>query len=328
MDTRRVEAIRDGATFLDQRAAVLGLRFEGHDLISFLFHHLFADEAEIARDVVHPQEGVTLAGFRRFVEHFLDAGYTFVTPADVVCGLAPDGRYACVTFDDGYADNRRALDLLREYGVPATLFASANHVAEGRRFWWDAVYAERRRRGAGEAAIEAEIAALKGRRHDDIERHVTEQFGARALVPLEDLDRPLTPQELRALASDERVMLGNHTLDHAILTVLDRADAEVQLAGARRALEGMAHVPVRSVSYPNGDHDPSIVDLARALGHDSGMTTVRRKEPVATLAARRFELGRFQFERRTDLEAQMRAIRSGLHLADAIRRVRARRSAR
>ena len=58
------------------------------------------------------------------------------------------------------------------------------------------------------------------------------------------------------------------------------------------------------------------------------MTTVRRKDPVAELGKRRFELGRFQFERRTDLEDQMRAIRSGLHVADAIRRVRARRSGR
>ena len=88
MSTRLVEAVRDGATLLDQRAAVLGLQFEGHHLISFLFHHVFADEAEIARDVVHPQEAVTLAGLRHFVEHFLVAGYTFVTPGQAVAGLA------------------------------------------------------------------------------------------------------------------------------------------------------------------------------------------------------------------------------------------------
>ena len=49
---------------------------------------------------------------------------------------------------------------------------------------------------------------------------------------------------------------------------------------------------------------------------------------MAELDQRRFELGRFQFERRTDLEDQMRAIRSGLHIADAIRRLRARRGGR
>ena len=112
-----------------------------------------------------------------------------------------------MTFDDGYADNQRALEVLREFNVPVTLYASANHVEQGRRFWWDAVYRERRRQGAGGAAIEAEIAALKARRHDAIERHVTKEFGSRALVPVEDLDRPLTPEELRALAGDE----GSHS---------------------------------------------------------------------------------------------------------------------
>ena len=324
MQGRVTAAVRDGATYLDQRAAAIGLRFEGHHLVSFLFHHVFADEAELARGAVHPQEGITVDGFRRFIEYFLVAGYTFVALDDIVSGLPPGRRYACATFDDGYADNLRAVDVLRRYDVPATVFVSSNHVAETRRFWWDAVYCERRRRGASEPAIEAEIATLKTLHPAAIERHVLEQFGPGALTPREDVDRPLTGQELRALAGNRQVSLGNHTMDHVILTTVDRAQVESQLAGARRYLEDAAGGPVRAVAYPNGDYDRSIVDVARALGHTVGVTTVRRKESIGQLYERRYELGRFQFERRTDLVDQMRAIRSGLHLADGLRRLQRR----
>ncbi|MET0818060.1 MAG: polysaccharide deacetylase family protein, partial [Solirubrobacteraceae bacterium] len=176
----------------------------------------------------------------------------------------------------------------------------------------------------GDPAIQSEIARLKALRPDLIERYVLEQFGPGALIPREDLDRPLTPRELQRLAAERQIGLGNHTMDHVILTTVGRAEVESQLAGACRYLEDATGAPVRTVAYPNGDYDQQIVDVARGLGHTVGVTTLRRKELVAQMHQHRYELGRFQFERQTDLMAQMRAIRSGFHLADALRRVKGR----
>ena len=67
--------------------------------------------------------------------------------------------------------------MLEEYGVPAAIFVSTDHVSRGRRFWWDTVYVERRRRGAPPDAIEREIAALKGRSPGSIDADLVSEFG-------------------------------------------------------------------------------------------------------------------------------------------------------
>lgn len=52
-------------------------------------------------------------------------------------GAAPRGAVA-VTFDDGYADNLHcALPLLRQSGVPATVFISTGPLNHDQEFWWD-----------------------------------------------------------------------------------------------------------------------------------------------------------------------------------------------
>lgn len=64
---------------------------------------------------------------------------------DVVRGLDTGDLPAnavSVTFDDGYADNARvALPLLREFGVPATVFVATATLDTGIEFWWDRLQA-------------------------------------------------------------------------------------------------------------------------------------------------------------------------------------------
>ena len=70
--------------------AYLALFRERDALLTFLFHSLFRDEREIGLNLVDPLQRTTVAQFRRFVEYYLDHGYRFVTPADVLDGLEPE----------------------------------------------------------------------------------------------------------------------------------------------------------------------------------------------------------------------------------------------
>lgn len=303
-----------------ERADELAARVAPKDrpgLLIFLFHTLFASEAEADSDLVDPHERATCERLARLFLHFRQHGYRFVSASEIDRGLPPEGRFAHVTFDDGFANNLHLLDLLPREEVPVTVFPSVHHVREGRAFWWNVVYRERRRRGHG-AAVAPEVAKLRRLPAAEVDRHLVTEFGPRGREPAGDLDRPLTVEELRELASSPWIEIGNHALDHAALTSLSSTDAEAQVAGAQRWLGELLGEPPFFIAYPNGDADAGVIDLARRRGLRLGATVAPSRNELPT-AGGRMELGRFRivFDRRE--RHRMRAVRSSVQLAPAAR---------
>lgn len=320
--TRLKRALRRGVTALDENlVSRVGLALERPALVSFLFHGVFEDAGEIESGIVHPQEGFTATAVAQLIERFAGAGYRFISLETVADGLDQSGCYATLTFDDGYASNLRIVDVLREYDVPATIFVSTRYVETGKRYWWDAIYCERRKRGASDDAIAREIHFLEAQDPDSIEGYVVREFGGRATTPSGDLDRPLTPRELSELSENELVTIGNHTADHVVLTSVTPERARQQLVEAQGYLERVLGNPARTVSYPEGAYDSCVLSLARELGFSCGLTTSRRKDRLPLDAERLLELGRFQFESARDLGAQIRVVRSEVQLANTARRL-------
>jgi len=316
--------MREVAVLADRSLSHLGAQFERSSLIPFLFHTVFENDEEVEQDLVYPQEAITRDRLRELVEDFLGRGYRFVIAADVERDIPASDSCVWLTFDDGYANNLRMAEIVREYGIGATLFVATGYVESGRRFWWDTVHAERRKQGASLDRIEAEIQSLKRRELSDIDTYVAREFGADSDRPRSELDRPLTPEELRELVHAGGIEIGNHTVDHPILPMLSTEQIEGQLVGAQEYIRDVAGVTARSVSYPNGDYDGRVVDAARAAGLTVGVTTEQRKNRVPLPTSELLELGRFQLRRGTSVRAQSRMVRSELQIANAARRVRRR----
>jgi peptidoglycan/xylan/chitin deacetylase (PgdA/CDA1 family) len=77
------------------------------------------------------------ARFRRQLELMLAAGFRFVTLARLIEeeGAEPPPGFAVVTFDDGMRNNHSvALPILRELGIPATVFVTIDFIG-GRSPW-------------------------------------------------------------------------------------------------------------------------------------------------------------------------------------------------
>jgi peptidoglycan/xylan/chitin deacetylase (PgdA/CDA1 family) len=275
--------------------AYLKLFQERNALISFLFHSLFRNEAEIEQNLVDPLQRTTVAQFRQFIEYYLENGYRFVSPADVLAGLSPQGKYALISFDDGYFNNKLARPILEEYRVPAVFFISTNHVLENKCFWWDALYRERTKQGVSHRRIKAEAVAAKSLTSEQIESQLLARFGPDTLRPRGDIDRPFTPDELRDFAQSPQVHLGNHTANHAILTNYPSEQVRNQIATCQRALVEMTGIQPCAIAYPNGANNLDIVRACDEIGIKLGFTIRPEKVvlPVGHGADGMLRLGRF-----------------------------------
>lgn len=316
-------ALRRALDRLDEQLALAHLAAgpERPALLAFMFHVLFEDEAAMNRHEVDPQQRITVRVFEEFVAYFVAHGYTFVAPADVLRGLDPTGKYALLTFDDGYYNNRLALPILRRYGVPATFFISTHHVEAGQAFWWDVVYRHRQRQPLPPAAQLAEYEHLKQLRHPEVDQYLVNHFGPGVLAPVGDIDRPFTPVELQEFARAPEVILGNHTHHHAVLTNYTPAAAEHELAACQQALERLAGAPACAVAYPNGNASAAVRAAAVGAGLHLGATVQAGKNylPFDRHNVDVLLLNRFLLWGDQDVARQCALFRTDFHLKQQLR---------
>ena len=222
-----------------------------------------------------------------FVRHLeaLAREHPVVPLSELVEGLPrrrfEDGTVA-VTFDDGYEDNlSQALPIAAQMRnrLPLTVFVTVEPVLDGCRFWWDEI--------AGvepglRTRLHARLKGLPGRERRG-------RLSAMTSTWCSDSGRPMTPDELRDLASRPGVEIGAHTLSHPSLALLPAVEQKRELAEARTRLEELIVRPVTLLAYPfgkPGDVSDETLRLARSAGYRAAFTTVpRRLVPSSPLFA-------------------------------------------
>lgn len=290
-------------------------------LNAYLFHVLLEDEAELDLNLVQPQQRTTIAHLRSFIEEVLASGAQFVTAAEIGDGLDPAGQYAWLTFDDGYANNRRALPVLEEFGVPMTLFVSSAHVLEGRGYWNDTLHREMTARGKPLEEVEAAGRAFHDLTHHEIDERLRMVFGEQALKPRGELDRPLTAEELREIAAHPLVEIGNHTRHHAVLKNYTRGEALAELRGASDDLEAITGARPRAFAYPVGYFDSDTVELVRQAGIDVAVTVQRRRNRLPLRDHAGMTLGRHIVWARSPLRDQLASYAGRVSVYRTVRRI-------
>ena len=270
-------------------AALLAAGGRGRSLLVLIFHRVLPEH-----DPLLPDE----PDARRFTAEMELLGSCFdVLPlidavARLRAGTLP-ARAACVTFDDGYANNCDvARPILAAKGIPATVFVAPGFLDGGRMFN-DAVIETVRRApqrldlrplGMGDHAL-ADVASRRrlvdellrqlkylepGERGRRIQQ-IVEAAGAR--LPA---DLMMTRGQVRQLR-ESGIEIGAHTMDHPILTSVDDATARAQIVDSKRTLEEITGAPVVTFAYPNGkpnrDYDARHVAMAREAGFVTALTT-------------------------------------------------------
>lgn len=170
---------------------------------------------------------VTPAAFEQQVRSLLDRGFAPVTAEQALLG--EPGTFH-VTFDDCFRSIHGALELLRELGVPATVFVCSALADGGQRL---------------------AVPEMTGRADGCVDELVTFSW-----------------EELREWA-EEGVEIGSHTVTHPHLPRLDGHEAAEELVASRGRIEDVLGRPCRFVAYPYGESDARVRAAAQDAGYQA-----------------------------------------------------------
>ncbi|WP_234413954.1 polysaccharide deacetylase family protein [Ideonella sp. A 288] len=231
----------------------------------------------------------------------------------LAAGSLPE-RAACITFDDGYADNRtQALPILQRHGLPATFYIATGFL-DGGRMWNDTVIESVRRtrqskldlRPLGLDGLERFDMATTDLRRTAIEtiirriKHIRPVERLAHTESIAELAQAELPTDLMMSSAQVREMrqggmqIGVHTVSHPILATLSADEARREIADCRQTLETLLGERVAHFAYPNGkpgqDYIDDSVRIVRELGFDSAVCT---QWGAARQGTDRYQLPRF-----------------------------------
>jgi len=199
--------------------------------------------------------------------HWLKDHYRVIPLRELVTRLASGQSLrgtAALTFDDAYTGALTlAWPLLRELGLPATMFIVAEAPGRGTPFWWD-----------HPAIVKAEAPGARTRRLLRLggdQELIMNSEGAAKTTNLPATHLPAGWEALRSQAS-AGLDLGAHTLTHRTLTQLNAGDLQHELEESRETTAERIGIRPDSFSYPYGIWDAAVLRATRRAGYRAAVT--------------------------------------------------------
>ena len=216
----------------------------------------------------------------------------------------PGRQMAAITFDDGTrATFENVSPVLRQEGLPATLFVSTVHLCGGELLWFSYLNALCFEGRYQEVTVEGRQFRLvtleeKKRARNDLGAMAKQFQSPAAFVALVRTAYPLPPEmlheyagmtgdQLVAAGEGDLLEIGSHTVTHPFLTGLSPAEQTREISESKRVLAALTGRPVRYFAYPSGDYDGAVLTRVRDSGYEAAFATRPRKG-----SSGQFEIGR------------------------------------
>ncbi|MCP5346838.1 MAG: polysaccharide deacetylase family protein [Gammaproteobacteria bacterium] len=285
----------------------LGYSTLGRNCLSILIYHSVLD----APDFMRP--GVPTAEQFRWEMQLLRDNFNML-PLSQAIRLMREGRLppraACVTFDDGYADNLKvATPIMKQLDIPATFFIATGFL-DGGRMWNDTVIEGLRHcpdRHLDLSALNLPVYEVNtpadrvNTAYDIISKIKYLDEGLRNEIAAaigsisKDMsgDLMLTRDQVRELRQSG-MEIGGHTVNHPILARLSAARSREEILSGKEDLESIIQERLGLFAYPNGrygaDYSKEHVEYVREAGFDAAVTT---NGGVSEKSTNLYELPRF-----------------------------------
>jgi peptidoglycan/xylan/chitin deacetylase (PgdA/CDA1 family) len=202
---------------------------------------------------------------------------------------------ACITFDDGYANNLEiAAPILTRLGLPATFFVATGFSSGGMMFNDKLTHVFRSAKGSeidltghglGRWPVDSELSRRESmntviRKLKHL-KYAQREALANAIVlqtnTVVDPQPMMRSKQVKDLAN-MGFEIGAHTVSHPILRELPDADAEREIRTSREQLQALTGQKVQMFAYPNGqpggDYDLRHVKMVKDAGFLGAVSTI------------------------------------------------------
>lgn len=240
---------------------------------------------------------------------YLKNNYTIISGRDLHEAIESGNQLpdnAClITFDDGWRDNyTRAFQILKKHTVPALVFISTSFISTNKIFWHERIQCILRE--APKQCVENTLDFMVGNWPEVIITQIyllistssdKRSHGINVLIsdlkmfdpikiesliseleknvssPIEYDHLMLTWDEIIEM-SDNNIEFGSHTQNHVILTQINKEQVCKELEESKNIIEERLGKEVKFISYPNGNYNDYVLDMARKTGYLSAFTCV------------------------------------------------------
>ena len=259
--------------------------------------------------------------------NYLRENHTPITFARL--GRILDGDESCpqrpviVTFDDGFEDNyRNAFPVLRDLGVPATLFVSTDYIGKPKTYWFDHVshlLLTTQIKSISVQGLDSPLGLSDAASRRDSARRLLEHLkrvpDTLRLDILAEFDDKLSGSAEQSASAESGTMtwdqvremaaagieIGSHTVSHPILANVADEALRFELAESKRVIESQINQLVTVLSYPIGKtfaFDDRVCEMAQSAGYRFAATLLPGTNRLNDL--NHLRLCRMAVERYTD----------------------------
>ena len=255
-----------------------------------VFHRIYSEGLHVFADGLTQKKFSKKLQFAKKIRKFGDVEETYSSSSsEDECK-----RKASITFDDGYLDNYElALPVLQKHNLSATFFIASGYL-NGGWMWNDGIIEAITKTTKKELDLSAlnygvfnvclsaekktcidfllgEIKYLSPSNRTELARHI---------LDVADVDEPkdlmMTSEQIK-LMHKAGMEIGGHTVNHPILTSVDKATARREIFENKEYLESLIGEPIYSFAYPNGkpgkDYGPEHVAMVKEAGYSCAVST-------------------------------------------------------
>jgi len=264
-----------------------------------MYHRVISDPAE---DPFRLGMCVTAHRFReqiRFYQEYFEPIALGEAMRRRQAGRPMPRRAVSITFDDGYADNLgTAWPILRELGMPATVFVTTGERIGGPGLWWDRVI--HAVANTAEPMLDLQAVGLKSDQ-DILALDRSHRAGSLSYLLAQlwdqEIDKTLDviariEQKLRPLSnhntlpmrlSDEDIAtlhaggaeIGAHTISHPDLRMTSDARLKREMLVPKQFIENIIGEAVNGFAYPRGLCDQRVIAAVSDAGYRYAVGTER-----------------------------------------------------